>query len=73
MVGDYISTSFSGGMATTVFAVGRDPTTAAFNEAMYSPGRLAIATAAQATHASSTANSFTGNGIGETHHALKDN
>src|SRR5438105_93693 len=37
MVGDYISTSFSGGMATTVFAVGHEPLTAAFDEAMYAP------------------------------------
>jgi hypothetical protein len=41
---------------------------------MYSPGRLAIATAAQATRASSTkgAGPITGNGIGETIHTLKN-
>jgi BNR repeat-like domain len=74
MVGDYISTSFSGGLATTVFAVGKPATTAAFDEAMYSPGRLAIATAAQATLASSTkgAAPITGVGIGETIHALRN-
>jgi hypothetical protein len=75
MVGDYISTSFSGGLATTVFAVGKPPTTAAFDEAMYSPGRLAVATAAQAIRASSTAGAapITGEGTGETHQALRDN
>jgi hypothetical protein len=73
MVGDYISTSFSGGLATTVIAVGKPATTAAFDEAMYSPGRLAIATAAEATRASSTTGAIpiTGVGTGETHHALK--
>ena len=35
MVGDYVSTSFSGGRATTVFPVGITPTAAAFDEAMY--------------------------------------
>src|SRR5437868_4195123 len=71
MVGDYISTSFSGGKATTVFAVGKQTTTAAFDEAMYSPGRLSVATAAQATHVASSAGQVTGAGIGETHLALK--
>ena len=71
MVGDYISTSFSGGKATTVFAVGLQTTTAAFDEAMYSPGRLSVATAAQATHVASSAGQVTGAGIGETHLALK--
>jgi hypothetical protein len=75
MVGDYISTSFSGGLATTIIAVGKTPTTAAFDEAMYAPSSpLSVATAAQATHASSTTGvqPITGNGIGETHHALKN-
>jgi hypothetical protein len=72
MTGDYISTSFSGGMATTLFAVGRDATTAAFNEAMYSPGRLSVATAAQAIHVASTTGAFGAVGTGETHHALRD-
>jgi len=70
MVGDYISTSFSGGLATTVFAVGQPPTTAAFDEAMYSPGRLSIATAASATRASTTG-AATGPGIGDTIQALR--
>jgi BNR repeat-like domain len=75
MVGDYISTSISGGLAATVFAVGNAPTTAAFDEAMYSPGRLAIATAAQATHAASSTvvTALTGVGEGATHQALKRN
>jgi BNR repeat-like domain len=74
MVGDYISTSISGNRATTVFAVGKPATTAAFDEAMYSPGRLSIATAAQTTRASTTkgAGPITGNGIGETIHALRN-
>src|SRR2546423_2939839 len=72
MVGDYISTSFSGGMATTVFAVGRDATTAAFDEAMYSPVRLSVATVPQPTHVASSAGTFGAVGTGETHHALKN-
>jgi hypothetical protein len=71
MVGDYISTSFSGGRATTVFAVGLDPTTEAFNEAMYSPGRLSVATAAQATLPATTSGAATGPGIGPTIQALR--
>jgi hypothetical protein len=74
MVGDYISTSISGGRATTVFAIGKPATTAAFDEAMYSPGRLAIANASQATRASTAngATAVTGQGIGETIHALRN-
>jgi hypothetical protein len=74
MVGDYISTSFSGGLATTVFAVGKPPTTAAFDEAMYAPtSRLPVATAAQAVNSSSTAGvQVTGVGTGEAIRALKD-
>jgi hypothetical protein len=76
MVGDYISTSFSGGRATTVFAVGKPATTAAFDEAMYAPAqRLRVATAAEATNASTTTGvtgPITGQGTGETHHALRD-
>ena len=74
MVGDYISTSFSGGLATTVVAVGQTPTSSAFDEAMYSPGRLSVATTLQATHASSSlgvAGPITGVGTGDTHLALK--
>ena len=75
MVGDYISTSFSGGLAATVFAVGHETTTAAFDEGMWAPTTpLAVATAAQATSAASSAGvagPITGEGTGETHQALK--
>src|SRR5436305_3267070 len=73
MVGDYISTSFSGGLATTVFAVGKPPTTAAFDEAMYAPtSRLAVATAAQAVNVSTSGGAVTGVGTGEAIRALKN-
>jgi hypothetical protein len=72
MVGDYISTSFSGGMATTVFAVGKQTEAAAFDEAMYSPGRLSVASVAQASRVASSAGTFGAVGTGETHHALKN-
>jgi BNR repeat-like domain len=72
MVGDYISTSFSGSKATTVFPVGKQTETAAFDEAMYSPGRLSVASAAQATLVASSAGTFGAVGTGETHHALKN-
>src|SRR5947208_1257643 len=75
MVGDYISTSFSGGKATTAFAIGHETTTAAFDEAMYAPAsRLSVATAAQATRAASSAGvtgPITGVGIGAAHRALR--
>jgi hypothetical protein len=76
MVGDYISTSFSGGRAVTIFPVGRgNPGSGPFDEGMYAPAApLAVATAGQATHAASSAGAgpVTGVGIGETHHALRD-
>jgi hypothetical protein len=54
MVGDYISTSFtSTGAATTTIALGK-PHTGAFDEAMYSPGPLAIASAGDATRTASS-------------------
>ena len=76
MVGDYISTSFSGGRATTVFAVGRQqPTSNTFDEAMYAPTTpLPVATAAQATRVASSegvVGPITGVGTGELHHTLK--
>lgn len=71
MTGDYISTSFSGGLATTVFPVGRDAATAAFNEAMYSPGRLPVASAAQALHAAVSTGAFGAVGTGQAHQALR--
>jgi hypothetical protein len=75
MVGDYISTSISGRTASTVIAVGLPHAAGSpFDEAMYAPtSKLSIATAAQATRPSSTAGAtaVTGEGIGETHLALK--
>jgi hypothetical protein len=72
MVGDYISTSISGGAAATVFAVGKPPTgAAAFDEAMDSPGRLAIATATEATRLSTTAGATDGPGVGDTIRAIR--
>jgi hypothetical protein len=37
MVGDYISTSFTGGSAHPVFAVANAPTGSSLDEAMYTP------------------------------------
>jgi hypothetical protein len=55
MVGDYISTSIAGGMATTVFAVGLPHSGSTFDEAMYAPTTpLPIATADRATRAASS-------------------
>ena len=75
MVGDYISTSFSGGLATTVFAVGlQQPAAGSFDEAMYAPAApLSVATPAQATRSASSDGVVvtTGVGTGETHHELK--
>jgi BNR repeat-like domain len=76
MVGDYISTSFSGGSAVTVFAVGlQQPTSTTFDEAMYAPTTpLAVATPAQATAVASSAGAgpITGVGTGEEHQAVRD-
>jgi hypothetical protein len=69
MVGDYISTSIVGGQAATIFAVGKPSTTSAFDEGMYSPGRLAIASVAQATRLATTDGQTTGDGTGA---ALQD-
>jgi hypothetical protein len=74
MVGDYISTSISAGRAATVIAFGAPHTGTTFDEAMYAPtSPLPIASPAQATRPSSTAGAgpVTGQGTGETHHALK--
>ena len=74
MTGDYISTSISGGTATTVIAVGAPHTGSAFDEAMFAPtSKLPIASAANATRPASSAGAgpVTGQGTGETHHALK--
>ena len=76
MVGDYISTSFSGSTATTLFAVGRtQPTATTFDEAMYAPATpLSVATPAEATSPSTATGvmvPLTGVGTGETHQALR--
>jgi len=76
MVGDYISSSFSGGSVTTLFAVGlQQPSTTAFDEAMYAPSKpLTVATPDQATNPSSTvgvAVPVTGIGTGTTHQAIR--
>ena len=74
MVGDYISTSITGGSATTVIAVGLPHAGNVFDEAMYAPtSKLPIATTAQATRPSSTAGAgpITGQGTGAAHHTLK--
>jgi BNR repeat-like domain len=74
MTGDYISTSFSGGRAVTMFPVGRgNPSTGAFDEAMYAPTTpLTVATTATHVASSTGAGPVTGVGTGETHHALRD-
>jgi hypothetical protein len=68
MVGDYISTSFSGGKAATVFAVGfAQPTPSTFDEAMYAPtAPLTVASLAQSPNVASSqgAGPITGNGTG---------
>ena len=78
MVGDYISSSFSGSTVATVFAVGlQQPTSTSFDEAMYAPSTpLPVATPAQATNASSTAGVLvpvTGVGTGITHQTIRRN
>jgi hypothetical protein len=77
MVGDYISTSFlSSGLAATVIAVGNpQPSPGVFDEALYAPAPFAVATAAQATHPSTSKGAtgpLTGVGTGEAHHELKN-
>ncbi len=65
MVGDYISTSFVGSTATTVFAIGNAHTGSVFDEAMYAPATpLTVATATQATAASSSLGAIDGPGHG---------
>jgi hypothetical protein len=78
MVGDYISTSFAGSTATTVFAVGRaQPTATTFDEGMFAPTTpLTVATPANATRPSTTAGvqvPVTGVGTGTAIQAIKDN
>jgi hypothetical protein len=72
MVGDYISTSFSRGAATTVFAGGEPPSAGALDEAMYAPPPLPVATATQATNAATSAGVVPGPGLEYTILALRD-
>jgi hypothetical protein len=77
MVGDYISTSFSGGRATTMFPVGlQQPSSTTFDEAMYAPASpLEVASLAQATQPSTTKGVLvpvTGVGSGATRQALRE-
>jgi hypothetical protein len=77
MVGDYISTSFNAsGRAVPVIAVGNPHTSAQpFDEAMYAPATpLAVATSGAAHNVASAAgaSAVTGQGTGETHHAIRD-
>jgi len=78
MVGDYISSSFSGGKVATLFAVGlQQPSTTTFDEAMYAPSTpLTVASPAQATNASSTAGAVVpagGAGTGVTQQSIRRN
>src|SRR3954469_2946739 len=77
MVGDYISTSFnSAGTAVPVIAVGAPHTAAQpFDEAMYAPSSPLPVTPPSSAHntaSSAGASSTTGQGTGETHHALRE-
>ena len=76
MVGDYISTSFVGSAATTVFAVGKPPSDGrAFDEALYAPTTpFTVVSPAGATRASTTAGAqqVTGQGTGTVHHLLRN-
>jgi BNR repeat-like domain len=73
MVADYISTSFSGGKATTVFAIGFPHTGSTFNEGMYAPSApLSVATAAQATNVASSAGVQASTAGGAAEKALHD-
>src|SRR3954470_13165488 len=77
MVGDYISTSFNGGgKAVPVFAIGNPHTSAQpFDEAMYAPSAPLAAPPpgpAAGRGSAARAQSTTGQGTGETHHALRD-
>ena len=75
MVGDYISTSFSGATATMLLAIGSPHTASTFDEAMYAPTvPLTVATPAQATEparSTGVVSPVTGVGTGETHQALR--
>jgi hypothetical protein len=74
MVGDYISTSFlPSGQYTTAVAIGKRPTgNKAFNEGMYAPAAPISVASGGAAAVTTGAHHFTGQGTGETHHALRD-
>jgi hypothetical protein len=70
MVGDYISTSFNAaGTAATVIAIGLPPTEKAFDEGMWAPLPLPVASAA--TRAATTAGAATGQGVGPAQQAIR--
>ena len=73
MVGDYISTSFTGaGTAATVFAIGMPHTGNVFDEGMWAPSTpLSVASAAEATREASSAGAATGQGVGAAQEAVR--
>jgi hypothetical protein len=74
MVGDYISTSFvSPGVYTTSVAIGKGTPTdgQTFDEGMYAPAPIGVASGGPAA-ITTGAHHVTGQGTGETHHALRD-
>jgi hypothetical protein len=73
MVGDYISTSFvDTGLYTTVVAVGKTPGPT-FDEGMYAPTTpISVATSNLTPSTTKGAHHVTGQGTGETHHALRN-
>ncbi|HEX6789310.1 MAG TPA: sialidase family protein [Gaiellaceae bacterium] len=76
MVADYISTSFAGGTAATVFAVGLPHTGTTFDEGIWAPSApLTVASAAQATNLASAAGvqASTGGGANEVVLHQRDN
>jgi hypothetical protein len=75
MVGDYISTSFSGGAAVTMFSVGRPRTATTFDQAMYAPAPLSVGSLATATRPALTTGvvaPLTGQGTGTVQHLLRE-
>ena len=73
MVGDCISTSFTGaGTAATVFAIGMPHTGNVFDEGMWAPSTpLSVASAAEATREASSAGAATGQGVGAAQEAVR--
>src|SRR3954451_9855083 len=73
MVGDYISTSFLPDHTyTTVVAIGKPKAGDTFDEGMYAPdASITVATGGAAASTKGAA-PITGQGTGETHHALRD-